>query len=76
MEDRTQKIKEYENIVSDLQDSLSIAHSDLRQKDSLNETLLKEKSQLKLSLMGQKSSKSKLEDNQRENEIAIYKTKV
>ena len=53
VEDRTQKIKEYERIVEDLQLSLSSTQLELKEKDEFNETLTKENSKLKASMLNQ-----------------------
>ena len=55
VEDRTQKIKEYEGIVGDLQVNLSSTQLELKEKDKMNETLAREHSKLKLAMMNQTS---------------------
>ncbi|KAL5253893.1 hypothetical protein ACHWQZ_G013602 [Mnemiopsis leidyi] len=55
VEDRTQKIKEYERIVEDLQVNLSRAQAKLKEKEDLNETLAREHSKLKFAALNQTS---------------------
>lgn len=65
VEDRTQKIREYERIVADLQQSLSSTQTELQEKEALYENLVKEKSKLNIS-MANKSSNSPI-DNENSN---------
>ena len=71
VEDRTQKIREYERIVVDLQKSLSCTQADLREKEALCESLFSGKNKLTLSLTNSNSDAAVDNEN-----TAHWKNKV